>query len=304
MFKIQNNGNPVQSPTHHLDSALNLLNLKSEEILQLQAALTRERQRNEELAAANQRLDEALALAKAVSSQPSPDAIALDEARVQWSQTKTAWDAERKTLTASMDALARSKASAETDRDFFRDQYAQASTYVGSVRSEITELEERVLVAESKAKDGVGMIKATYSGRIEALEMDVTKWRGLAKLLQEKDLRTGDEVRRKAGEEPELRAKNAELKEEIGRLQGIVVSLSRERPALQLRPPNIRNHGIERSATRGSIEEVVLLNGPTTSHGNELVYRCLWRPSGNSRPCLNVFSSAEVRTCPVVVVLY
>lgn len=280
-----------------MDSALNLLNLKSEEILQLQAALAQERRRNEDLTAANQQLSEALTLAKTISSQPNPDAIALDEARIQWSQTKVAWDTERKTLVASLDALTRSKASAETDRDFFRDQYAQASMYVGSVRNEITELEDRVLIAEGKAKDGVGMIKATYEGRIRALEKDVIRWKSLAELLQEKDRRTGDEVRRKAGEEPELRMKNAELRQQISRLEATIIGLSRERQVLQPRLSN--RNGVGRPAIRDDTEEMHVLNSPTASHGDELVYRCLWRPGGNSGPCLNVFSSAEVRMCPV-----
>ena len=216
----------------------------------MQATLARELGRNEDLAATNRQLNEALASAKVLASQPSPDAIALEDARIQWSQTRSAWDAERKALIASMDDLTRSKASAETDRDFFRDQYAQASMYVDSVRKENTEFEERVLVAEGKAKDGVAMIKATYDGRLKALEMDVARWKGLAELLQEKDRRTGDEVRRRAGEEPELRTKNAALKDEIDRLTGVVLDLSRECEDLHLYLSEFRDECRETSRWR------------------------------------------------------
>jgi chromosome segregation ATPase len=270
---------------------MGLLNVKSEEISTLKSALILKDNNNRDLTSEIKRLEDALASVQALASQPSPDASALAELQTQLVQERASWEAERATLIASENALKSSKASADTDRDFFREQYAQASGYVSTVRAENVELEQRALVAEGKARDGVGMIKAMFEGQVRTLEGDLAQWKGLAELLQEKDRRTGDEIRKKAAEEPELRAKYAESRREIEKLEGMVSELSRERRVLKLKLDNFREHA-ERTINRTRGGE---LNGSDIAHGgDELVYRCLWRPGGDSKPCLNIFSSPEV----------
>jgi alpha-D-ribose 1-methylphosphonate 5-triphosphate diphosphatase PhnM len=61
-----------------------------------------------------------------------------------------------------LDALTRSKGLAEKDRDFFRDQYTQASGFVNATRAENVELEEKAKIAEGQARDGVALIKHMF----------------------------------------------------------------------------------------------------------------------------------------------
>jgi hypothetical protein len=279
--------------------AMNLLNVKSEEIKKLQAALDHERHRNAALTLTVKDLEDALASVHIPTSQPSPDTIALAELQTQRAQEQASWDAERATFAASLDSLKRSKTEADTDRDFFRDQYAQASGYVNTVRGENVELEQRALVAEGKTKDGVGMIKAMFEAQVKRLQGDLAQWKGIAELIQEKDRRTGDEIRRKAAEEPELRAKYAESRREIEKLEGMVFELSRERNVLKLKLSNISGP-VER--TINGTNNQPLFRPNDTARGDELVYRCLWRPGGDSEPCLNIFSSSEV-CCPCMLSL-
>lgn len=280
----------TERPLHSLMDAMNLLNVKSEEIKRLEANLDKEHHKNAALTLTMKDLEDALASAQELAQLPSSDAIALAEIRTQRLQEQTSWEAERATYVTSLESAMRSKTSAESDRDFFRDQYAQASSYVSTVRGENVELEQRALVAEGKAKDGVGMIKTMFEGQVKSLLGDLAQWKGLAELLQEKDRRTGDEIRRKAAEEPELRAKYAESQREIEKLKAEVLELSRERNILKLKLSNFKDQ-VERTI-KGN--ETVLTNGDDTNYGDELVYRCLWRSGGDSEPCLTVFTTSEV----------
>jgi hypothetical protein len=106
------------------------------------------------------------------------------------------------------------KQSAQSDCDFFRDQYGRASAFVSSVRKENVELEERARIAEEQAKTGVELVKATFTQRVAWLEDDARTWRWTAQHLMEMDKRTkGEELRKRAGEAPELRKKCDDLEE-------------------------------------------------------------------------------------------
>jgi chromosome segregation ATPase len=269
---------------------MSLLNVKSDEIARLETSLALERSNAEALTVKTKRLEDDLASAQALTSQPSADAITLAELQMQRAQEQVSWDADRAAFIASLDVLKSSKALAETDRDFFRDQYSQASGYVSTVRSENAELEQRAQVAEGKARDGVWMIRAMFEGQVKALQGDLAQWKGIALLLQEKDKRTGDEIRRKAAEEPELRAKYEQSRREVEKLEGVVFELLRERNVLKRKLDSVREQ-VERTINE---KRDGTLNGTEVSHSEELVYRCLWRPGGDSKPCLNIFSSPEV----------
>ncbi|OAX42766.1 hypothetical protein K503DRAFT_293540 [Rhizopogon vinicolor AM-OR11-026] len=159
--------------------------------------------------------------------------------RVEWASSKEGWEAEREkwsseratmvkareTLTAdverlnsSLDVMARSKALAEKDRDFFRDQYSQASGFVSITRAENVELEQKAAIAEGQARDGVALIKSMFESQIKTLKEDVDQWRGVAALLQEKDRRTDDLIRRRAAEQPELAERCRQLEDQVDSL--------------------------------------------------------------------------------------
>lgn len=124
-------------------------------------------------------------------------------------------------LQAVNDELRRKKLEAEKDRDLFREMYSKASTHVGEVSRENNELLERAELAEGQVKDGLQMIKGTYEERVRVLEAEVERWKAQATLLTARDRRTleNEEFRRKAAMEPELRAENERLKEEMKKLR-------------------------------------------------------------------------------------
>jgi chromosome segregation ATPase len=89
--------------------------------------------------------------------------------REKWSAEHVVMTKAREALTedvarlnSSLDAMTRSKALAEKDRDFFRDQYSQASGFVSTTRAENAELEQKAAIAEGQARDGVALIKSMF----------------------------------------------------------------------------------------------------------------------------------------------
>ncbi|CCM05923.1 uncharacterized protein FIBRA_08161 [Fibroporia radiculosa] len=114
--------------------------------------------------------------------------------------------------------LQRRKADAEKDRDLFRDLYSKASAHASAVTNENNELQERVTLLEGQIRDGIGMLRGTYEERVQRLETEVGKWKGLCELLTARDRRTNDEVRRRAALEPELREENKRMREELEKL--------------------------------------------------------------------------------------
>lgn len=111
------------------------------------------------------------------------------------------------------------RAEAEKDRDLFRDLYSKASLHASEVSKENNELTERASLAETQARDGLAMIKATYEERIRLLEQEVERWKGQVHVLTERDKRMDDELRRRAALEPELRTENIRLKEQLDSLE-------------------------------------------------------------------------------------
>ncbi|KAH0828738.1 hypothetical protein J3R83DRAFT_3159 [Lanmaoa asiatica] len=203
---------------------------------------------------------EELAVLTKVRGEYDQDRLKWEVERVSWVEGKTGWETERATLQEKQEALLRSvdeltvkvesmtaaKASAEKDRDFFREQYAQASGFVSSVREENMDLEKRVKIAEGQAREGVAAIKAffevffsplgnlyqcaltsIFKGCIKTLQADVDRWRGLAELLQEKDRRTNDELRLRAAQTPELGDLCSRLNAENKSLGAAVLKLER-----------------------------------------------------------------------------
>lgn len=168
--------------------------------------------------------------------------------RAEWVRSKELWESEREKWSAerasmiethealvadvtksnsSLEALTRSKGLAEKDRDFFRDQYTQASSFVNITRTENVELEQKAKIAEGQARDGVTLIKHMFESQIKALKEDVDRWRGVSALLQEKDRRTDDLVRRRAAEHPELVERCRQLECQVGSLRADLIELGR-----------------------------------------------------------------------------
>lgn len=243
-------------------------------------------------------------------------------------QEKADWVVERSVLVASIEELKRSIQSAQGDRDFFREQYGQASAFVSSVRKENVELEERARTAEEQAKTGVEIVKATFVQRVQWLEDDARTWRTTAQYLIEMDKRTkGEELRKRAAEAPELRKKCNDLEEKnevLGeRLYELEEELDRkvqEEEAKRMSEEQLQQAKME-DEVLGQVElknwrnETLRLNlalnemkaeldrlkadagtGKATDSlsDHEMVYRCQWRSEESNDACEGLFLSVEV----------
>ncbi|KAM5530329.1 hypothetical protein V8D89_016000, partial [Ganoderma adspersum] len=149
--------------------------------------------------------------------------------------TQEQWEQNLAQLRSINEGLQKRREEAEKDRDLFRDLYSKASLHASEVSKENNELTERASLAETQARDGLAMIKATYEERIRLLEQEVDRWKGQVHVLTERDKRMDDELRRRAALEPELRTENIRLKEQLdsleedyGRMQGPLEGLSRQ----------------------------------------------------------------------------
>ena len=159
-----------------------------------------------------------------MSVEPEPSSLTTEQWELKLAQLRTA-----------NEELQRRRAEAEKDRDLFRDLYGKASAHASAVSAENNELSERAALAEGQAREGVAMLKATYEERVRLLEQEVAKWKNQCHVLTERDARMDDDVRRRAALEPELRAENYLLKEQLGsleedyrRLEGLLEGITRQ----------------------------------------------------------------------------
>lgn len=212
-----------------------------------------------------------------------------------WESEREQWSAERAStiearealvadvtkLNSSLDALTRSKSLAEKDRDFFREQYMQASDFVSTTRQENVELEQKAKIAEGQARDGVALIKHMFESQIKALKEDVNRWRGVSALLQEKDRRTDDLIRRRAAEHPELAERCRKLECQVDSLRADLIGRAHQKSYVErdkvqdLKLSTLQEHNrmpdfhlVKLSYTELEPGEIIELNGlsdPATS---------------------------------------
>lgn len=283
---------------------MHLLNTKSEEISRLENQLSAERRTNDDL------LHQISALRRQITESTNNTASAtttqeLAEVRSQLALQTESWENERATLTLDIETAIKGKVSAEQDRDFFREQYAIASGFVSSVRDENAELEKQIKIATDQAHSGVSLIKTTFELRTKSLEEDVRAWRRIAEFLMEKDHRTNDDIRRRAAEEPELRARSdrqegaledfgeslLQLEKDLDEKEKQLVEAEKARKGLQEMTVRLN---LDLNEAKTKLEKVgigggtpILKNPPSNSH--ELAYRCHWRSDDSSVACEAVF---------------
>lgn len=166
-----------------------------------------------------------------------------------------------------------------------------------STREENQELEKRAKIAEDQAKSGVAMIRATYETKVKELERHMEKWETMATFLVQKDYRTdNDELRRKAAEHPELKAKCESLEEGVTFLSAEILQLEQDRDRmageLEHWKQEAERFSAELNDSRIELEQFV----QASSASGEMVYRCLWRTEEN-KPCDQVVQTIEVRIC-------
>ena len=233
----------------------------------------------------------------------------LAQVRAELALQTASSEIDRAALVLDIQTATLGKESAEKDRDFFREQYAKASSFVSSVRDENTELEKQIKIATDQAQSGVSLIKTTFELRMKSLEMDVRSWRRMAEFLVEKDRRTNDDIRKRAAEEPELRArcdrqKNA-LEDTAERLLRLEADLEeKQKMLLEEQALGKRWHEMKVMLKLDLNEAMTKLErigkagigegDESTPDGHEFVYRCQWRPDDLSDACEAVFLNISV----------
>ncbi|KAF9223102.1 hypothetical protein BS17DRAFT_153756 [Gyrodon lividus] len=202
--------------------------------------------------------------------------------RDAWAEEKVGWESERTALreerealsqsvamlTASVEVVTAAKVVAEKDRDFFREQYTQASGFVGSVSAENVELEKKAKIAEGQAQEGVAMIKALFENRVKALRDDIRRWKSLAELLQEKDNRTNDEVRLRAAQAPELEERCRRLAGENSSLEMDLRKLGQAQQRVAVQRNKLYHNVLmlkkERASLKSKLSQLVKAAGTST----------------------------------------
>ncbi|KAG6864660.1 hypothetical protein C0991_008037 [Blastosporella zonata] len=266
-----------QEPDHNPDfvATLALLNEKSQENFQLANELSTIR---EELAAAQAPRLRELQLEREL--QLTQETLGAAQKSL----------AESERLAAE---LTRLKDSAEKEREFFREHYGQASGFVTTVREENAELEKQAQIARDQATAGVEVVKATYVARVKALEDDVRTYKRLAMFIMEKDVRTNDDIRRRAAEEPELRARCEELAEENRDLKTQITDL---RDDLDDKEAEVKEVEYQLGSWK---KQTAVLNADLTKvksrqEGVDKVYQCGWRVDDDvNAPCEQEFTTYE-----------
>ncbi|KAI6157095.1 hypothetical protein BKA82DRAFT_126330 [Pisolithus tinctorius] len=217
-------------------------------------------------------------------------------------------------LSASVNQMAAAKASVETDRDFFREQYLQASGFVNSVRAENAELEERVKIAEGQAEEGVAKIKQLFETKIKAFQDDIYRWKTLAEILQEKDSRTNDEVRTRAAQTTELESlcrtllrDNNSLETDLrklgralqrvsvqrSKLSSKVLSITKEKARLRAKLAKCSDSQDSSKSVQEHSTIVLSDDAEKASFDGEEWFACLWRHQ--LELCPRIFDCKEVR---------
>ncbi|TBU31245.1 hypothetical protein BD311DRAFT_795566 [Dichomitus squalens] len=181
-----------------------------------------------------------------VITTPTPGAAPAD---AQPPTTPDQWEQTLAQLRVTNEELQRRRAEAEKDRDLFRDLYTKASSHASEVTKENNELTERAALAETQTHDVVAMMKATYEERIHLLEQEDKRWKmQVHARLTERDGRLDEETRRRAALEPELRAENVRLREQLEHLEEVYARLE----------------GLLEKMAKQQIEETVILGQTVT----------------------------------------
>lgn len=324
----------VKTPTLQLNSALGLLHQKSEEIADLKMRIS---DGEDERRALLDRIALLEAESKVVqreqlsSSEPAIESQAAEAAALQASmdelrETYESSVKERDGLVVEIDLLKISRDDAEKNASIFKDLYSKASSFTDELREENANLRSRLTLAETQVSKGIQQIRALYSAQAKKMSTELERSQLLLRVLQEKDRRTDDDVRRKAAREPELLAKIEELRADYQEKKGDLATVLRQRDDLLVEKQHL-NDQIEAarserlglrtelrrlqvelarfSARERSIKKMIDLPNSLDQDADtededddpseEEVFVCSWAIDDGAERCGETFSNRQVR---------
>lgn len=193
------------------------LNGKSEEILALTKQLQDERERAEQLDALVAALREDLRVAIASKEQETPDlelqqkyetsTQELADVDAKFTAAQEAWRLEK-------EALLRQVAAANDKHDTVHQNFLQQYAQNGELHKQKRAVDQELTVARNQAEVGVKAIKEMYERRVLDLQRDRDRWSNTAQFMIRKDALMNDDIRERAGDQPQLKAQVAKLKED------------------------------------------------------------------------------------------
>ncbi|KAJ7489162.1 hypothetical protein FB451DRAFT_1223924, partial [Mycena latifolia] len=280
---------PVEVPAdpRHLDAAMSLLNVKSDENHRLEALLAEERAMLAEERAKNVALQERVNTLEQQSVSSTSD----NDLEARLKRTEELLATERASLAAALqskasaeaerDAARRDQKDAEQQRDVFREYYAKASQFADEKASENKELDKRVKIAEETTREGLATMKATFELREVTLKSETRDWRNQANFLREQAIRTNDpELRRRAAEHPEIVARYSRLVDDNDDLK---YRLQFSQDDLRVKQDDIDRLQERLMETEEKLDG--LKAGNLSVNGDFQVLRCGWRAEATNVPC-------------------
>ncbi|THG98956.1 hypothetical protein EW145_g7343 [Phellinidium pouzarii] len=248
--------NVVETPVRQLNSALGLLNRKSEEIASLKALhaeVEKERLVQQERIAGLEA--ENAVLKKRFESQPKLITPADADEGNLGSLTEAPDSAlkERDALLAEISLLKMSRDDAEKNANLFRQLYSKASSFADGLKLENAELTDRATLAEGQLSKGLEILRAQSANQVHKLSEELDKARILLSVFRGKDERTDDEVRRRAAREVELQPLIDELRMEKREVQSELSTVVRQRNELM-----VQNKDVSEELDKVRAENVVL----------------------------------------------
>ena len=186
-----------ETPARQLNSALGLLDKKSEEISDLKAERQTLFQQIAEL--------KSTLAAQTKSERMSPtsrieivDISSADNELTDALQQLDELRHERESLTAEVKLIKITRDDAEKNAQIFRELYGKASSFTDELRAENKMLLTRAVTAERQVSEGIALCRQTYETRIRKLTDELNKVTVRAKLIEAQAQRTDDDVRRRA----------------------------------------------------------------------------------------------------------
>jgi chromosome segregation ATPase len=272
----------------NVDAAmLELLNTKSEEIPRLESSLADERETGQLL------MREISSLKANGNSQVADLQHQLEELRTALTEAN-----------AAKEAAVQTQVALEKDKEIILEQYRKASEFAMSIQKEKVEAEQRAEIAETQVKEAVPLIKRTYETRVQVLEAEARKWQQVSRFTVEREMRTNDEIRRRAAEEPELRRKIEELKAELENADLQWEESQKENRQLKIDncqlevevamwKQEVEKVKLERDANKG---RVGFGSGESDQGFSEkdLVYYCRWKTEEGLQSCAEPFKTRTV----------
>jgi chromosome segregation ATPase len=220
-----------ETPARQLNSALGLLDKKSEEISELKAERSTLFERIAELElrlAAQSRPDR-------ISQTPeleTGDEITVDNGLADALRQLDEVQQERESLTAEVKLIKIARDDAEKNSQLFRELYGKASAFTDELRNENSTLSARAVLAERQASEGVALCRATYEARVRKLTDELKKATIRFNLIEAQAQRTDDDVRRRASLFFEQESDIDRLKKRIESLKDDCSSLKTQRDDL------------------------------------------------------------------------